>query len=666
MKANLVKINRITLENFGPYYGTQSIDLETNSAAPVVLIYGENMRGKTSLLRGIRWALYGKVLSHEGEELSNIGFVNIDARDESSSVSVSVELVFEENGEEVTLKRSFVLSDANSDERILGQEQVFLKPANGPAMPTKDIPEAISKILHSEVSDFFLFDGETLAEFERKLRSKESKSVLVRNSIERILGFQSLQLLKKDLEYFQSNLTADLKRIARQDQMNKAILDKMNQLDESVEAKVADKEKLSDFLVSVKVAIAESEKKLAAVAEIRDSLLERNLSEVQLHASRDKMKFIREQIAELISRYWWVPLGQWIEGRVDFLDEKMVEINSNTRKKIEIDFLIFQLEEQLKTDKCERCRQEITGDRRVEIETEIKDLKIEIASLLTDNTDIYDIQQDRKVLKSISGAVNARLRLADLDKDLGAESLVADQTQIRINALSEVIQGNPISITAEDKILQENRLNAAKIEITLEEYEHQLTLWITEQKTLARSLAENSGTNNPLRTQGRVLDYLNHLLDGSLDQFRELMRQSVESEATNIFRQLSTEPEYDGVKITSKYLIELVDNQGRIMERPSAGAQQILAMSFIGALVRCAVRRGPVIMDTPFGRLDLGHRKSILGWVPTLGTQVILLVQSGEFDRDRDLGYLNNQVTSEFVLERISATRTNISKRRVN
>jgi hypothetical protein len=42
------------------------------------------------------------------------------------------------------------------------------------------------------------------------------------------------------------------------------------------------------------------------------------------------------------------------------------------------------------------------------------------------------------------------------------------------------------------------------------------------------------------------------------------------------------------------------------------------------------------------------------------------LVQSGEFDRDRDLGYLNNQVTSEFVLERVSATRTNIVKRRAN
>jgi DNA sulfur modification protein DndD len=340
-------------------------------------------------------------------------------------------------------------------------------------------------------------------------------------------------------------------------------------------------------------------------------------------------------------------------------------VNSKIRRRIEIELVISQLETQVNVDKCERCNQEISQVMRDEITVELENLKKELSELTLEETDLYEIQQDRKSLKTLSPAVNARLRLADLDKDFGAESLIADQIQLKINTLSEVIQGNPISITAEDKTLQENRLNAVQIERTIEEYERQIDLWKNEQRNLLRGLQGTSESNDPLRTHGRVLDYFDELLDGSLDQFRELMRESVESEATDIFRQLSTEPEYDGIKITSKFLIELVDQQGRIMERPSAGAQQILAMAFIGALVRCAVRRGPVIMDTPFGRLDLGHRKSILGWVPTLGTQVILLVQSGEFDRDRDLGYLNNQVASEFVLERVSATRTSIVKRKV-
>jgi len=659
-----MKIKSITLENFGPYYGVQHIDLSTDSAAPIVLVYGENMRGKTSILRAIRWALYGKVLSHEGEELDSRGFANYDARDESSSVTVSVEIVFDENSSDVTLKRSYVLTQNDDQNRIVTQEQIFLKPANGPAMPTKDIPEAVAKILHSEVSDFFLFDGETLSDFETKLRSKESKSILVRGSIERILGLQSLQLLKKDLTYFQSIVATDLRRLAKQGQKNNQVLDKLNQLDESIKAKEADKANLSEILVAVKIAIAESEKKLAAVEEIRDSLIARNMYEVQLRVSKDKIKYIREQISDLLSLHWWVPLSPWIERKIVELDDTMETINSNNRKRIELEFLMSQLNSQSKVDICERCSQEISQIRRAEIDAELVNLKKELSDLGSEETDLNEIQQDRKSLKSLSPAVNARLRLADLDKDFGAESLDADQIQIKINALSEVIQGNPISITAEDKTLQENRLYAVQIERTIEEYERQLDLWKNEQRNLLKTLQDNSESNDPLRTHGKILDYFDSLLDGSLDHFRELMRQSVESEATSIFRQLSTEPEYDGVKITSKFLIELVDQQGRIMERPSAGAQQILAMSFIGALVRCAVRRGPMIMDTPFGRLDLGHRKSILGWVPTLGTQVILLVQSGEFDRDRDLGYLNNQVASEFVLERVSATRTMIVKRK--
>ena len=487
-----MKIKSITLENFGPYYGVQHIDLATDSAAPIVLIYGENMRGKTSILRAIRWALYGKVLSHEGEELDSRGFANYDARDESSSVTVSVEIVFDENSSDVTLKRSYVLTQNDDQNRIVTQEQIFLKPANGPAMPTKDIPEAVAKILHSDVSDFFLFDGETLSDFETKLRSKEAKSILVRGSIERILGLQSLQLLKKDLTYFQSIVATDLRRLAKQGQKNNQVLDRLNQLDESLKAKEADKVNLSEILVAVKIAIAESEKKLAAVEEIRDSLIARNMYEVQLRDSKDKIKYIREQVSDLLSLHWWVPLSPWIERKIVELDETMEIINSNNRKRIELEFLMSQLNSQSKLDKCERCSQEISQIRRAEIDAECANLKKELSDLGSEETDLNEIQQDRKSLKSLSPAVNARLRLADLDKDFGAESLNADQIQIKINALSEIIQGNPISITAEDKTLQENRLNAVQIERTIEEYERQLDLWKNEQRNLLRTLQDNS------------------------------------------------------------------------------------------------------------------------------------------------------------------------------
>jgi hypothetical protein len=56
--GTLVKIVRLRLENFGPFMGVHEIDLTVTTTAPVILIHGENERGKTSLANAIRWCLY--------------------------------------------------------------------------------------------------------------------------------------------------------------------------------------------------------------------------------------------------------------------------------------------------------------------------------------------------------------------------------------------------------------------------------------------------------------------------------------------------------------------------------------------------------------------------------------------------------------------------------
>ena len=85
-----------------------------------------------------------------------------------------------------------------------------------------------------------------------------------------------------------------------------------------------------------------------------------------------------------------------------------------------------------------------------------------------------------------------------------------------------------------------------------------------------------------------------------------------------------------------------------------------MTMSLIGALSRCAVEEGPIVMDTPFARLDTGHRRRILQWTSTLGSQVVLFVQSGEFERERDLRWLDGRVGRSYVLRRVAANSTRI------
>ena len=56
----MLRVRSLELEDFGPYRGQQSIDFSGQDG--VIVVYGDNMRGKTTLLNGIRFALFGKIL----------------------------------------------------------------------------------------------------------------------------------------------------------------------------------------------------------------------------------------------------------------------------------------------------------------------------------------------------------------------------------------------------------------------------------------------------------------------------------------------------------------------------------------------------------------------------------------------------------------------------
>jgi DNA sulfur modification protein DndD len=133
----------------------------------------------------------------------------------------------------------------------------------------------------------------------------------------------------------------------------------------------------------------------------------------------------------------------------------------------------------------------------------------------------------------------------------------------------------------------------------------------------------------------------------------------VEASATEVFRQLSTEPAFDRLKINDSYGLEIVDSEGEIVVGRSAGQEQVVALSLIAALNRNARRSGPVMMDTPFGRLDPDHRTNILRFLSQFASQVFLLVHGGEVS-DQDLEVVAADINEEFDLQRDDTDRTTI------
>lgn len=94
----------------------------------------------------------------------------------------------------------------------------------------------------------------------------------------------------------------------------------------------------------------------------------------------------------------------------------------------------------------------------------------------------------------------------------------------------------------------------------------------------------------------------------------------------------------------------------------SAGAEHVVALSLVAALQNNAPLRGPIFIDSPFGRLDRGHRERIVAALPGMADQVALLVYEDEMPPDRARAALKTDLLAEWKLERRSARHTEIVK----
>ena len=94
----------------------------------------------------------------------------------------------------------------------------------------------------------------------------------------------------------------------------------------------------------------------------------------------------------------------------------------------------------------------------------------------------------------------------------------------------------------------------------------------------------------------------------------------------------------------------------------STGEKQVLALSFVGSLVRKArenfgklhgVQVGgyyPLIMDSPFGSLEDDYRAKVAEWVPRLADQVVVLVSKSQWRAEVE-DAMKKHIGKEYILE---------------
>ena len=115
------------------------------------------------------------------------------------------------------------------------------------------------------------------------------------------------------------------------------------------------------------------------------------------------------------------------------------------------------------------------------------------------------------------------------------------------------------------------------------------------------------------------------------------------------------------LEVTESFGLQVKTSDGEILEA-SAGGSQIVALSLIWAL-RSQLQEAPLLMDTPFGRLDKKFREAILTIGPDMGTQFILLVQDGEVEENSDLHrIIYNKIGQSYKLNKMTDKVTEIER----
>jgi len=199
-------IHEVTLKNFKPFYGKETVELDTTDNKPLVLIGAKNDRGKSAFFDGVRFCLYGFQGNNPTIAEKRKKAINRKAIRKKAGETF-VQVLFEHDGDAYSITRylTFTTGIGDKEEVDIGSCYSIIE-KNGEKIVDKnskgeEYNQIVNTILPENASKFFFFDAED--DLEKYTKSNAD----VREAIETVLGIQELRNAVTDLEqrteYFQ-------------------------------------------------------------------------------------------------------------------------------------------------------------------------------------------------------------------------------------------------------------------------------------------------------------------------------------------------------------------------------------------------------------------------------------------------------------------------------
>lgn len=649
----MLTLQNLTLKNFGPFKGTQRIEFSNDPG--VTIIFGENGRGKTTVLNSLRFALFGTIKARTAQEITFLDTINIEAKQEND-FSSEVSLTFQYESNNYELKRSILkrtgISVPISDADLV---QEFWLRKNGDVLAPDAAKIELAKIMPEQVSRFFLFDGELLQEYEELLRQESSMGEQIKEAIERILGVPILTNARQDLQLIYTQAQRQETKAATHDQKTqelqaylRAAIDTRDQHEKIVSDKRDEKHRLEASRASVVIEMRKTER-LRKLLEERDRLAS-EITKIESKISERKMK-----LQESLNGSWKSMLIKRLVDRKSVLIAEYNFLLKTKASQQEYRFLLNLLESSLISNNCLACNRSIDDHTRDGIKLKITELGVSAQAGISEER-LNELLRSLSTIENVIAA-NRLDFIRELAKNLEDDRINLNDKKGRFEELKD------LTIAADEKKIQrltnEDRQLTAEIALIDQAIQAEQNALVETKNRIERIETELSRVGGidlaKERRQRELCSKLHQLFIEGISLYREQLRVKVENAATTIFKKLTNDPDYVALQINNNYGLSIVHRSGQTVKVRSAGNEHIVALSLMGALQQNAPLKGPIIMDSPFGRLDLTHKANVVKTLPTMAEQTVLLIYESEIDPKTARNLLEGKLRNEYRIHRISS-----------
>jgi len=658
-----MRLVSLSMRNFMPYKGENSIAFPEDETRNVMVVFGDNMRGKTSLLNALRWAFYGKALGRHLREIPLHELLNKEAAMDSDFV-IEAAVTFVAEGHRYDLRRRAtkrplvaVPSRPEDFELSVGLQK------DGMALSGHMIESEINRFAPEQVSRFFLFDGELLQEYESLLIEGSEQGRRIKEAIEQVLGVPTLVNGRDEaetlLKQFQRQQQKDLSRVVGLERQ----AEKQAEYQRRQESLENDLAKLREKLAQTKSERSTLDDELEKVdsihrAKTRLDLLKRRQGEIDKRLgaiSVDKQLTLREAWKDL--------LQPKLRERKQELYEEQLKMTALMAEKSALEAKRDDLRKMLDNDSCPTCGRPAEESKRAEIGVALGQVEAKLREISVDHASVGEVNARIREIDRLAGS-GAAARIRALDEERVRLDVELTKVENDAENLSDEIKGVDTAEIARKRVLRDSLLQEeGRLERDVDDRLREIEKVKRELAIIAKSLddlpqarAERSSV------MVKVCMAVEKLFEGSIERLRNKLKEEVAAKATGAFANLTTQKSYSGLEINDNYGLTILDEHGGRVTVRSAGAEQIVALSLIDGLARTGRAAGPVVMDTPFGRLDLRHRDNILRYLPTTTGQLVLLVHDGEIRRDSDLAPVASRIGAAYEIKEVSPRHSKIER----